>query len=196
MKCFPHNTLAEILIFEPDVFTDNRGYFMETFQAERYLEYGISARFVQDNISYSKRGVLRGLHYQLGRPQAKLVWAVHGEVFDVAADIRRESPTFGQWAGIKLSSTNHRQIYIPEGFAHGFCVLSKTAIVSYKCTDFYVPEEERGVRWDDPLLDIDWPISQPLLSAKDKNCEVLKNMLLEDLPTLECNKSQQWQRGR
>lgn len=185
MKVTPHHILPEVLLIEPDVFRDNRGHFLETYRTERYLSSGIDRKFVQDNTSYSKRDVLRGLHYQLGRPQAKLVWVTYGEVFDVAVDVRKGSPSFGKWAGIELSSANYRQIYIPEGFAHGFCVTSDMAIVSYKCTEFYVPEEERGIRWDDPLLNIDWPIPNPVVSVKDQRFPILKNMPSDDLPTFE-----------
>jgi dTDP-4-dehydrorhamnose 3,5-epimerase len=185
MKFLPHPILSEIVIIEPDVFRDDRGHFLESYQEQRYLEHGIPARFVQDNISYSKQGVLRGLHYQLGRPQAKIISCIHGEVFDVAVDIRRGSPSFGQWAGVTLSDSNCRQIYIPEGFAHGFCAESDMAMVLYKCTDFYVPEEERGIRWDDPSLDIDWPITKPILSPKDQAYSILQNVPLEDLPIFD-----------
>jgi dTDP-4-dehydrorhamnose 3,5-epimerase len=174
--------LPEVVIIEPKVFGDPRGYFLETYQAARYKEHGVPADFVQDNISCSRKGVLRGLHYQLGRPQGKLVWAIQGEIFDVAVDVRKGSPTFGTWTGMVLSSDNHLQVYVPEGFAHGFCVLSETAIVGYKCTDYYAPQEERGIRWDDPNLAISWPISSPLLSDKDGSYPYLGDMPDEDLP--------------
>jgi dTDP-4-dehydrorhamnose 3,5-epimerase len=171
-----------LVVLEPRVFADERGHFLETYQAERYGEHGIPERFVQDNLSFSTRGVLRGLHYQLGRPQGKLVYVVQGEVFDVSVDIRSGSPTFGHYEGIVLSSDSYRQVYIPEGFAHGFCVLSESAIVLYKCTDYYDPKEERGIRWDDPSLNIAWPISAPVLSKKDSTYPVLKDMSTEQLP--------------
>jgi dTDP-4-dehydrorhamnose 3,5-epimerase len=171
-----------LVVLEPQVFTDERGHFLETYQAERYGEHGIPEGFVQDNLSFSTRGVLRGLHYQLGRPQGKLVYVVQGEVFDVSVDIRSGSPTFGHYEGIVLSSDSYRQVYIPEGFAHGFCVLSESAIVLYKCTDYYDPKEERGIRWDDPSLSIAWPISAPVLSKKDSTYPVLKDMSTEQLP--------------
>jgi dTDP-4-dehydrorhamnose 3,5-epimerase len=172
----------DLIVLEPRVFADNRGHFLELFQAERYLERGVPERFVQDNLSYSAKGVVRGLHYQLGRPQGKLVGVILGEVFDVAVDIRRDSPTFGHHTGIVLSSRNYRQLYIPEGFAHGFCVLSESAIVYYKCTDFYVPGEERGIRWNDPSLNIAWPVPDPVLSEKDRAYPLLKDMDVDQLP--------------
>ena len=183
MKITPHSVLPEILVIEPDVFRDDRGHFLETYQDRRYSDLGLPARFVQDNISHSKKGVLRGLHYQLGKPQGKLVWVMQGEVFDVAVDIRRGSPNFGHWVGEKLSSENCRQIYIPEGFAHGFCVISEVAVFAYKCTDYYAPEGERGIRWDDPSLGIEWPISEPIISDKDRGYDILENVSPEDLPT-------------
>jgi dTDP-4-dehydrorhamnose 3,5-epimerase len=172
----------DLIVLEPRVFADKRGHFLEVFQAERYGELGIPDRFVQDNISVSTRGVLRGLHYQLGRPQGKLVWVVQGKIFDVSVDIRRGSPTFGRYDGLVLSSDNYGQLYIPEGFAHGFCVLSESAVVLYKCTDYYNPKEERGVRWDDPMLNIDWPVPAPVLSEKDKTYPILSDMAPDQLP--------------
>jgi dTDP-4-dehydrorhamnose 3,5-epimerase len=174
--------LPGVLLIEPRLFTDNRGLFLETYHAERYLARNIGSRFVQDNLSFSGRGVLRGLHYQLGKPQGKLVMALQGEVYDVAVDIRKGSPTFGRWVGAVLSSKDYRQIYIPEGFAHGFCVLSETASVLYKCTDFYAPAEERGLRWDDPRLAIDWPVPDPVLSEKDGVYPTLETIPSNDLP--------------
>ena len=147
-------TLAGLLIIEPAVYGDSRGFFTETFQTNRYAEAGIRAPFVQDNLSRSVKHTLRGLHFQIARPQGKLVQVVDGEIFDVAVDIRSESPTFGKWEGVLLSGENLRQLYIPEGFAHGFCVLSDTALFSYKCTDFYAPGDEGGICWDDPELGI------------------------------------------
>ena len=185
LKVTQSSNLPEIIIIEPDVFGDRRGCFLETYHAQRYIRHGVPDRFVQDNVSYSSRGVLRGLHYQLSKPQGKLVWAEQGEIFDVAVDIRRGSPTFGKWAGVMLSSEDHRQIYIPEGFAHGFCVLSETAIMNYKCTDYYAPKEERGIRWDDPSLDIDWPIDKPVLSEKDSGYQTLEKIKEADLPEFE-----------
>ena len=189
MNIIPHPILPEVIIFEPKIFRDNRGHFLETYHKQRYHINGLRIRCVKDNLSYSKRGVLRGLHYQLGRPQAKLVWVVQGEVFDVAVDIRVGSPTFGQWSWLTISSTNYRQIYIPEGFAHGFCVTSEAAIFAYKCTDYYAPEGERGILWDDPSLGIDWPISEPLLSNKDRSFDSLQNIPIEELPTFKDERS-------
>jgi len=182
MKLTRSPNLPEIIIIEPDVFGDDRGRFLETYQAQRYLDYGIPDRFVQDNISYSSKGVIRGLHYQLGQPQGKLVWVAQGEIYDVAVDIRKGSPSFGKWESVILSSENHRQIYVPEGFAHGFCVTSSSAIVIYKCTDYYAPKEERGISWDDPLLNIDWPIDEPVLSEKDRGYPHLEILSGEHLP--------------
>jgi dTDP-4-dehydrorhamnose 3,5-epimerase len=159
--------LEGVVIIEPAVFRDARGFFLETYNARKYAEAGIAATFVQDNHSRSVRDVLRGLHAQRQRPQGKLVRAVEGEVYDVAVDMRRGSPTFGRWVGATLSAANFRQIYVPPGFLHGFCVLSETAQVEYKCTDFYDPHDELSVVWNDPQIAIDWPVKQPILSPKD-----------------------------
>jgi len=174
--------IPEVLLIKPRIFSDNRGHFFESYHVGRYLENGIPARFVQDNISRSKHNVVRGLHYQIGRPQGKLVMVVEGRIFDVAVDIRRGSPTFGRWVGVELSSENCLQIYIPEGFAHGFCTLSETAAVFYKCTEYYAPAEERTIRWDDPALSIAWPVSEPILSEKDRGAPTLSSMSPSDLP--------------
>jgi dTDP-4-dehydrorhamnose 3,5-epimerase len=162
---FLETGLPGVLIVEPDVFRDPRGFFLETFHAARYREGGIPYDFVQDNHSKSVRGTLRGLHAQRRRPQGKLVRVVQGEIFDVAIDIRPGSTTFGKWEGARLSAENFRQIFIPPGFAHGFCVLSETAEVEYKCTDLYDRADEIGVRWNS--VGIHWPIANPLLSPKD-----------------------------
>lgn len=159
--------LDGLLIVEPPVFEDSRGFFMETHHAEKYRAAGIPADLVQDNLSFSRRGVLRGLHYQEHHPQGKLVFVIEGTIFDVAVDIRPDSPTFGRWEGQVLSSRNRLQFYLPPGFAHGFVVLSDAALVMYKCTDFYCPEDDRGIRWDDPRLAIEWPEIKPVLSPKD-----------------------------
>ena len=156
-----------VLLIEPDVFRDGRGYFLETFHERKYREAGIPYSFVQDNQSRSGRGTLRGLHAQLRRPQGKLIRAIAGEIFDVAVDIRPGSPTFGKWAGARLSGDDFRQMFVPPGFAHGFCVLSETAEVAYKCTDFYDRADEIGLRWNDPSVAIAWPIRDPVLSEKD-----------------------------
>jgi dTDP-4-dehydrorhamnose 3,5-epimerase len=161
--------LPGVLIIEPKRFGDDRGFFLETFQLERYREdAGISQPFVQDNHSRSRRGVLRGLHLQRMHPQGKLIRVARGEIFDVAADIDPASPTFGQWVGVTLSDTNHRQIWIKPGYAHGFVVLSELADVEYKCTDYYHPQSEIGVIWNDPDLAIAWPCEAPTLSERDR----------------------------
>jgi dTDP-4-dehydrorhamnose 3,5-epimerase len=169
--------LPGVLIIEPQTFGDERGFFLETFQAERYRAHaGISLAFVQDNHSRSRRGVLRGLHLQKQQPQGKLVRAARGEIFDVAADIDPRSPTFGRWVGMTLSDTNHRQLWIPPGYAHGFVVVSDIADFEYKCTDYYHPQFETGVIWNDPELDIAWPIESPTLSEKDKRLPTLADI--------------------
>lgn len=168
--------LKGVVIVEPAVFEDPRGYFLETYHAGRYAEGGIRGPFVQDNFSHSVRGTLRGLHYQLERAQGKLVMALEGRIYDVAADIRKGSPTFGRWVGVELSGENKRQLYIPPGFAHGFCVLSDTADVLYKCTDVYSQKDERGIIWNDPALAIAWPVTTPLLSDKDRAYKRLSEM--------------------
>jgi dTDP-4-dehydrorhamnose 3,5-epimerase len=157
-----------VLLIEPALFHDQRGLFCETYHAQRYADAGISERFVQDNFSRSVRGTLRGLHYQEPHAQGKLVMVVEGAVYDVVVDIRIGSPTFGTWQGVDLSSDNYRQLYIPPGCAHGFCVTSEQASVLYKCTEFYSPADERGIIWDDPALAISWPVTTPLLSPKDQ----------------------------
>jgi dTDP-4-dehydrorhamnose 3,5-epimerase len=162
---FVQTALPGVVIVEPDVFRDARGFFLETFQAARYREGGIAYDFVQDNHSRSVRGTLRGLHAQRRRPQGKLVRAIRGEIFDVAVDIRPRSPTFGKWVAARLSEENFRQMFVPPGFAHGFCVLSEAAEVEYKCTDFYDRADEIGARWDS--AGIEWPFEQPILSPKD-----------------------------
>jgi len=172
MKVTP-TELPEVLLVEPRVFGDARGFFLETFQAERYAAAGIPGHFVQDNLSRSAKGTLRGLHFQEPRAQGKLVLVLHGAVWDVAVDVRRGSPRFGRWVGLELSEENRRQLWIPPGFAHGFCVVSDTADFFYKCTELYAPETERVVRWDDPALGIRWPIAAPLLSAKDRAAPTL-----------------------
>lgn len=159
--------LESCVLIEPRVFQDDRGFFLETYNANRYREAGVPLTFVQDNHSCSKLHTLRGLHYQIDRPQGKLVWAIRGEILDVAVDIRRSSPTFGQWYSVILSSENRRQLYVPPGFAHGFCALSEGTEIIYKCTDVYSPTGERTIAWNDPTLAIEWPVETPLLSPKD-----------------------------
>lgn len=168
--------LPEVLLIEPDAYPDDRGLFFETFHQPRYAEIGLTEPFVQDNQSSSVGGVLRGLHAQLVTPQGKLVRALSGEVFDVAVDIRPGSPTFGRWTSATLSGENRLQIWIPPGFAHGFCVLSAAADVAYKCTRLYDPKDEIGVRWDDPELAIEWPIEAPLISSKDRQLPTLAEL--------------------
>ncbi|HNU72190.1 MAG TPA: dTDP-4-dehydrorhamnose 3,5-epimerase [Thermodesulfobacteriota bacterium] len=174
--------LAGLMIIDPVVFRDSRGCFLETYHQQKYLELGLPRSFVQDNHSHSHYGTLRGLHYQLHRPQGKLVYVVAGEIFDVAVDIRHGSPSFGQWLGITLSSENKRQMFIPEGFAHGFCVVSAEADVIYKCTDFYAPDDEYGILWSDPGIKIAWPITDPLISPKDSSNPELGSVPLTKLP--------------
>ena len=169
--------LQGCVVIEPTVFGDDRGFFLETFQAERYADLaGITSPFVQDNHSRSARGVLRGLHFQKNKPQGKLIRVVKGEVYDVAVDIRQGSPTFGQWEGIILSEENKTQLWVPPGFAHGFVVLSDTADFEYKCTDYYDPSDEGSILWNDPELNIPWPIDNPKLSEKDANAKKLADL--------------------
>ena len=167
--------LPGVLIIEPKVFGDARGFFMETWQAERYAEAGIQEPFVQDNCSRSSRGILRGLHFQEPKPQGKLVHVLNGAVLDVAVDIRRGSPHFGKWVAVELNDQNRRQLWVPPGFAHGFCVLSETADFLYKCTELYAPEHDRGIAWDDPDLGIPWTVKEPKLSPKDAALPRLKD---------------------
>jgi len=158
-----------VFLIDPVVHGDHRGFFLESYHRKRFSELGIDCEFVQDNHSRSRAGVLRGLHYQIGRPQAKLVRATRGRVFDVVVDLRLGSSTFGRWVGAELSEDNRRMLFSPAGFAHGFCVLSDTAEFQYKCSDYYAPDEERGIRWDDPTIAIDWPLGEikPILSDRD-----------------------------
>ncbi|MCL0041044.1 dTDP-4-dehydrorhamnose 3,5-epimerase [Thermodesulfovibrionales bacterium] len=169
-------SLPGVLIIEPAVFGDTRGFFMETWNEKRYAEVGLPASFVQDNLSFLKQGTLRGLHFQHPNAQGKLIFVLEGEVFDVAVDIRDGSPTSGQWVGVTLSADNNRQVYLPEGFAHGFWVTSETALFAYKCTDFYNPQAEGGIVWNDPDLGIAWPNDEPILSEKDRNYPRLKEL--------------------
>ncbi len=171
--------LDGVLLVTPQVFGDDRGFFMETYNKDKAIESGLPGEFVQDNHSKSSKGVLRGLHYQSPQWQGKLVRTVQGEIFDVAVDIRDGSPTFGEWVGYYLNDENKQQLYVPEGFAHGFVVTSDTAEVVYKCTSLYAPEQEGSVLWNDPEIGIEWPIDAPLLSAKDE-----VGQLLKDVPSL------------
>lgn len=174
--------LAGVLILEPRVYHDSRGYFFETFQSERYQELGLPHHFVQDNLSHSVKDVVRGLHYQLERPQGKLVHVSHGCVMDIIVDIRLSSKTFGESICIELSDQNHRQVYIPPGYAHGYCTLSDKATFVYKCTDYYHPPSERGIIWNDPDLTISWPIENAILSQKDTTYLRLKDLDRDQLP--------------
>ena len=174
---FVPTDLPDVLVIEPDVHMDGRGFFLETYHVDRYREHGIAGPFVQDNHSRSVAGTLRGLHLQVRHAQGKLIRVIEGEVFDVAVDVRRGSPTFGRWVGVTLTADNFRQCYVPPGFAHGFCVVSPIAQVEYKATDVYDPAGELGVAWNDPALAIRWPVSQPLLSARDSAYPTLAEVL-------------------
>jgi dTDP-4-dehydrorhamnose 3,5-epimerase len=181
-----HSTdIDGLLVIEPNVFQDRRGYFLEHYSKREYSKAGVDYEFVQDNQSFSKKGVLRGLHYQLGHPQAKLVRVSYGRVFDVVVDVRKTSPTYKKWFGIELSDKNNKQLLIPVGLAHGFYVFSEAAILQYKCSDFYAPSEERGIRWNDPQIAIKWPIDRSvelILSDKDAIHPSIADMAEEDLP--------------
>jgi len=179
---FTKTSLPGVLLIEPDIFQDDRGFFLETYHQKKYAEGEVVKSFVQDNRSHSQKNVLRGLHYQLRNPQAKLVYVIKGEIFDVAVDIRRGSPTFCKWEGVYLSSENNRQIFVPEGFAHGFCVLSETADVLYKCSDFYNPDDDFGILWSDPAIGIEWPVKEPILSPKDSQYLTLRDTADTILP--------------
>lgn len=177
--------LPGVILIEPDVFGDDRGFFLETWNRGRYRDVGIQDEFVQDNLSLSRRGVLRGLHFQNPHAQGKLVQVLQGEVWDVAVDIRLGSPNFKRWTAVYLSADTKRQFYIPPGFGHGFVVLSDTALFAYKCTDYYHAQSECSIRWDDPELAIDWPIEQPTLSSKDEGGYFLNTIPHEKLPRYE-----------
>jgi len=177
-------SIAGILIIEPKTFQDKRGFFMETYNRNRYNAIGINATFVQDNLSCSLKNTVRGLHFQIKHPQAKLIQVISGEIFDVAVDLRRGSATFGNWTGIHLSDENRRQVFIPEGFAHGFCVLSEFALFYYKCSDFYAPDDEGGIIWSDPDIGIEWPVINPIISEKDKQYQKLSRLNADQLPSL------------
>jgi len=174
--------IPEVKLIKPRVFPDDRGFFLQTYHEKVYREAGIDVTFVQDNWSHSTKGVLRGLHYQLEHAQEKLVSVIRGEVFDVAVDIRGGSPTFGHWTGTVLSAENHHQLFVPKGFAHGFCVLSDEVDFFYKCSDFYTLGDEHGIRWDDPEIGIDWPMDNAILADKDRTAPLLKEILAENLP--------------
>lgn len=178
---FHSTSIDDVLIIEPDVFGDDRGFFMETFREEWFAERDIEINFVQDNLSYSRQNTLRGLHYQIDQPQAKLVMVPKGQILDVALDLRQNSSTFGQTTSTILSGENRRQMFIPVGFAHGFAVLSENAYVQYKCSDYYNPEGERGVFWNDPSLNIDWKVKNPIISDKDQQQPLLEKVPDGDL---------------
>ncbi|HSX61167.1 MAG TPA: dTDP-4-dehydrorhamnose 3,5-epimerase [Tahibacter sp.] len=177
--------LPGCVVIEPAVFGDARGFFYESYNAEKFKAAGLDLRFVQANVSRSAQGVLRGLHYQWPNPQGKLVSVVEGEVYDVAVDIRRGSPTFGRYAGVILSADNHRHFWVPEGFAHGFVVLSEFATFAYQCTNVYDAKADAGIRWNDAAIAIDWPVSAPLLSAKDEKAPFLADVAEDRLPVYE-----------
>lgn len=176
-----HTNLDGLLVIIPKVFGDSRGFFMETYSKPVYKDAGIREEFVQDNVSFSKKGVVRGLHFQNPNAQGKLVHVLHGEVFDVAVDIRKHSPTFGRWHGEYLSADNCRQLWIPAGFAHGFCVVSDSALLAYKCTDLYTPQNEGAIRWNDPDIGIDWPANSSVISEKDEAAPFLSDIPPEKL---------------
>jgi len=176
-------SIGGILIIETRTFKDKRGFFMETYHQKKYNTYGINATFVQDNLSYSLKNTLRGLHFQMKHPQAKLIQVISGEIFDVAVDLRPGSDTFGKWTGIHLSDENRRQVFLPEGFAHGFCVLSEFALFYYKCSDFYTPDDESGIIWSDPDIGIEWPVINPIISEKDNQYHKLIDLTAEQLPS-------------
>jgi dTDP-4-dehydrorhamnose 3,5-epimerase len=184
---FVTTSLPGVIVVEPDVFRDPRGFFFETYHARKYRDGGIDATFVQDNHSRSTRGILRGMHAQRQRPQGKLVRVLQGEVFDVAVDIRRGSPTFLKWVGVTLAADNFRQCYVPPGFAHGFVVISEIAEFEYKCTDFYDPSDELRILWNDPAIGIEWPVRDPILSDKDRTGRPIAD-LMEHLPVFEAEK--------
>ena len=174
--------IPDVKIVAPKVFPDERGHFLETYQRQRYDAAGISRAFVQDNLSVSVRGTLRGLHFQIRRPQAKLIHVISGAIYDVAVDLRPDSPTFKKWVGITLTGEDHRQMFIPEGFAHGFCVTSEEAFFSYKCTDYYAPEDEGGLHWSDPDIGVRWPLDAPIISGKDAGLPMLSQLAPAQLP--------------
>ena len=184
MEVLP-TALPGVIEYRPRVFGDDRGFFLESFNARRYAEEGLAESFVQDNLSRSARGVLRGLHYQHPNAQGKLVQVLEGSVFDVAVDIRRGSPTFGRWVGVVLDAPVVNQLWVPPGFAHGFCVTSETALFQYKCTAYYDPDGDFSLRWDDPDLGIDWPIEAPVLSGKDARAQRLADVPEAHLPVYE-----------
>ncbi|MEK9628833.1 MAG: dTDP-4-dehydrorhamnose 3,5-epimerase [Nitrospinota bacterium] len=178
-----HETkIPGMMLIDLDVFRDPRGSFLESYQKERYKEHGLDVEFVQDNHSHSTKNVLRGMHYQINQPQGHLVYVVKGEIFDVGVDLRKGLPTFGHWLGFRLSESRPQQLFLPEGVAHGFCTLSEKADILYKCTDYFDPDDEGGVLWCDPELNIDWPIQEPIIRNRDANFPTLKNISNKLLP--------------
>jgi len=179
---FEPQSIPDVLLITPDIHQDNRGYFLESYHFEKYSDGGINATFVQDNEAFSGKNVVRGLHYQLSHPQGKLIRCIKGIILDVAVDIRKNSDTFGQYVSNRLTSDKKEMMYVPEGFAHGYSVLSDEAIIQYKCTDYYHPEDEYGIKWNDPELDIQWGISQPIISGKDSQLLPLSDVNHSYLP--------------
>ncbi|HEY8240756.1 MAG TPA: dTDP-4-dehydrorhamnose 3,5-epimerase [Kiritimatiellia bacterium] len=179
---FTELEIPGVILVEPDVFPDERGFFTETFHREKYAKGGIAKPFVQDNFAHSRKNVLRGLHFQDKQAQGKLVYAVSGAIFDVAVDVRRGSPSYGKWVGRRLTAENHHQMYVPEGCAHGYLVLSDESDVMYKCTDLYAPQYDRGLLWNDPAIRIQWPVLNPILSAKDAGNPALGAIPVDLLP--------------
>ena len=186
-------TLPGVLLIEPEVFTDNRGFLSESYQRQRYSNEGLERDFVQDNHCRSLKDTLRGLHFQCERPQGKLIYVTAGEIYDVAVDIRKGSPTYARWYGTFLNENNHRQLYIPEGFAHGFCVLSEAADVQYKFTDYYDPDDEYGVIWNDPVIQIEWPVENPVLSNRDLKLALLEDISSKQIPNYKPSDTEQAQ---
>jgi len=182
LEVTPARVLPEVLVIDFPVFADERGFFTELYHADKYADAGVTPRFVQDNLSHSRRGVLRGLHYQWPNPQGKLVQIIDGVIFDVAVDIRRGSPSFGRWFGLELDARRRRHLYVPEGYAHGFCVLSEEATVLYKCTRVYDPAGDAAIAWNDPDIAVGWPVASPLLSPKDAAAPNLADVTSADLP--------------
>lgn len=182
---FESTSIDEVQLIKPKVFSDQRGFFAEMYRSDQFMKAGIGQEFVQDNISKSNRGILRGLHYQIENQQAKLVFCPYGKIFDVAVDLRIGSPTYGKYVSAELGEENQHLLYIPEGFAHGFCVLSKEALFLYKCSDYYNPDGERGIAWNDPQISIDWPLNEPVISDKDSNLPNLEDVNNSDLPLFD-----------
>ncbi|MEJ8568892.1 dTDP-4-dehydrorhamnose 3,5-epimerase [Elongatibacter sediminis] len=183
MNCI-ETGIPGLVVIEPDVHGDDRGYFKELWNTERFRDAGLPGHFAQSNVSRSGAGVVRGLHYQYPHPQGKLVSVLEGRIFDVAVDIRADSPTFRRWAGVELSAGNHRQLYVPEGFAHGFCVLGESALITYLCTTVYRADSDAAVAWDDPDIGIDWPIEPTQISQRDRAAPRLRQVAPEDLPRM------------